>query len=69
MADFLDEDSDEDQDMDSFAYGGAGSSTSIRPSEAQDVHMRGDGLTYEGEESSESENEEPIDSQEIFGRG
>lgn len=61
LADFLDDEEDSDEE---------GSSRSRSMDNDTDTNMQQDGLTYESAEGgsgSESEHDEPIDSQEIFG--
>lgn len=66
LADFLDEQDGDDRSEDGFE-GSSSSTVDGDKTTDTDSRMHEDGLTFEGETGSESEHEEPIDSQEIFG--
>lgn len=76
LGDFLDDNNDQDQDDEDIIFygeeGEGGSSSNALLNRDTIMHEDDDGLTYEGQtesehSSSDSEEGEPIDSQEIFG--
>jgi len=66
LADFLDEQDGEDDNEDECEESNSSTIDEHKTAD-KDTRMHEDGLTFEGESGSESEHEEPIDSQEIFG--